>query len=109
MTGEHVSAEGELVRELRQSVETDEAKRAMAQRELEAMQRVLDETTRQRDLSLATLRHNGLDIDHDGRAQSLPSCILLLLSLSLSLSLTHSLSLSLTHSLSLSLSLITVL
>ena len=91
------------MRELRQSVETDEAKRAMAQRELEAMQRVLDETTRQRDLSLATLRHNGLDIDHDGRAQSLPSCILLLLSLSLSLS--HSLSLSLTHSLSLSLSL----
>lgn len=65
MAGEQVSAEGELVRELRESAEAAEAKRAMAQRELEATQRVLDETTRQRDLSLATLRHNGLDIDHD--------------------------------------------
>lgn len=53
------------MRELRQSAEAAEAKRAMAQRELEATQRVLDETSRQRDLSLATLRHNGLDIDHD--------------------------------------------
>lgn len=57
------------MRELRQSVEAAEAKHAMAQRELEATQRVLDETTRQRDLSLATLRHNGLDIDHDLGAQ----------------------------------------